>query len=96
MGADDYYWVSYNQLNTIANINDANVRTLIINSTYDNQIFQADRDMWNAELAEKDNVTIHIYDDISHFGYKIDTKTTIYKRVDFPEELLNEFADFCE
>lgn len=96
LGADDYYWVSYNQLNTIANINDANVRTLIINSTYDNQIFQADRDMWNAELAEKDNVTIHIYDDISHFGYKIDTKTTIYKRVDFPEELLNEFADFCE
>lgn len=96
LGADDYYWVSYNQLNTIANINDANVRTLIINSTYDNQIFQADRDMWNAELAEKENVTIHIYDDISHFGYKIDTKTTIYKRVDFPEELLNEFADFCE
>lgn len=96
LGADDYYWVSYNQLNTIANINDANVRTLIINSTYDNQIFQADRDMWNAELAGKENVTIHIYDDISHFGYKIDTKTTIYKRVDFPEELLDEFADFCE
>ncbi len=97
-GADDYYWATYNKLNTLANINDANVRTLIVNSTYDNQIFQADMDMWNAELAEKENVTIHIYDDISHFGYKINTKdaTAIYKKADFPEELLNEFADFCE
>ena len=97
-GADDYYWATYNKLNTLANINDANVRTLIVNSTYDNQIFQADMDMWNAELAEKENVTIHIYDDISHFGHKINTKdaTAIYKKADFPEELLNEFADFCE
>ncbi len=97
-GADDYYWATYNKLDTIANINDANIRTLIINSTYDNQIFQADMDVWNTELAEKDNVTIHIYDDISHYGYKIDTKdaTVIYKKADFPEELLEEFAAFCK
>lgn len=97
-GGDDYYWVSYNQLNTIANINEAGTGTLIINSTYDNQIFQTDIDMWNAELAGKDNVTIHIYDDISHYGYKIDTKdaTVIYQKADFPEELLEEFAAFCE
>ncbi len=97
-GADDYYWATYNKLDTIANINDASVRTLIINSTYDNQIFQTDMDMWNAELAGKDNVTLHIYDDISHYGYKIDTKdgAAIYKKTDFPEELLEEFATFCE
>lgn len=97
-GADDYYWATYNKLNTLANINDANVRTLIINSTYDNQIFQVDMDIWNAELSDKENVTIHIYDDISHFGYKINTKdgTAIYKKADFPEELLKEFIEFCE
>lgn len=97
-GADDYYWTTYNFLDTISNINDANVRTMIINSTFDNQIFQTDMDIWNAEFAEKDSVIIHIYDDISHFGYKINTKdtTTLYKKVDFPAELLTEFADFCE
>ncbi len=97
-GADDYYWATYNSLDTIANINDADIRTLIINSMNDAQIFQADMDMWNVNFAGKDNVSIHIYDDISHFGYKIDVKdtTALYKKADFPEELLDEFAEFCE
>lgn len=97
-GADDYYWATYNELDIIQSVKDANVKTLIINSKYDNQIFQTDRDMWKAQLEEDENVTIHVYDDMSHFGYKIDTKdtTALYKKIDFPVELLDEFAGFCE
>lgn len=97
-GADDYYWASYNLLNTLQSVKDADRMTMIINSTYDNQIFQTDIDMWKEQLEADENVTIHIYDDISHFGYKIDTKKTemLYKKTDFPEELLDEFAGFCE
>ena len=97
-GADDYYWATYNELDTIQSIKDANVKTLIINSTYDNQIFQTDIDMFKAELGANENVTIHVYEDMSHFGYKIDTKdtTALYKKADFPVELFEEFAGFCE
>lgn len=97
-GADDYYWATYNDLDVIADINDAGIRTLIINSMNDAQIFRADMDVWNENFADQDNVSIHIYDDISHFGYKIDATdtTALYRKVDFPEELLDEFAEFCE
>ena len=97
-GADDYYWSTYNELDTIQSIKDANMKTLIINSNYDNQIFQTDIDMWKVQLEADENVKIHIYEDISHFGYKIDTKdtTAFYKKAEFPVELLDEFAGFCE
>ncbi len=97
-GMDDYYWATYNSLDVVADINNANIRTLIINSTNDAQIFEVDRDEWYANLAENDNVTIHVYDDMSHFGYKIDVtdNAAFYKKVDFPKELLDEFAAFCE
>ena len=54
--------------------------------------------MFKAELGANENVTIHVYEDMSHFGYKIDTKdtTALYKKADFPVELLEEFAGFCE
>lgn len=37
-----------------------------------------------------------VYDDISHFGYKIDTTdpASIYTHVDFPSELISNFANF--
>jgi len=97
-GADDYYWSTYNLLDTIESIKTANINTLIINSTYDNQIFQTDIDIWKEQLEDDENVTIHVYEDISHFGYKIDTQNTVllYKKSDFPVELLEEFAGFCE
>lgn len=97
-GMDDYYWSTYNSLDVVADINDANIKTLIINSTNDAQIFEVDRDEWYANFADHDNVTIHVYDEMSHFGYKIDVtdNAAFYRKVDFPKELLDEFAVFCE
>ena len=97
-GMDDYYWSTYNELDVVADINDANIRTLIINSTNDAQVFEVDRDEWYANFANHDNVTIHVYDELSHFGYKIDVTdiAEFYKKADFPKELLDEFAAFCE
>lgn len=95
-GATDYYWASYNRIDTAKNISDANVRTLIINSKNDSQTFDEDIDMWNSLFAGSDNVTVFIYDDISHFGYKIDTSdaSSLYKRIDFPNEIISRFTAF--
>lgn len=71
--------------------------TLIVNSTYDNQTFASDIEMRSALFAHSENVAIHIYDDISHFGYKIDTENpaSIYRKAVFPDELIAEFSAFC-
>lgn len=94
--ASDYYWVSYNQMDTAKNISDANIKTLIINSKFDNQSFNEDLNLWSTLFSDSTNVSICVYDDISHFGYKIDTSdpTSIYTRVDFPSEVITVFADF--
>lgn len=43
-----------------------------------------------------ENVTISVYDDLSHFGYKIDTSdpSAIYNAADFLSEVISEFAEF--
>ncbi|MGN1187928.1 MAG: hypothetical protein ACI4R6_05500, partial [Lachnospiraceae bacterium] len=43
------------------------------------------------------NVTIVIFDDISHFGYKIDALDTssLYRTSAFPDDLADTFAGFC-
>lgn len=94
--ASDYYWASYNQLDTLKSVKDAEIRTLIINSRFDNQIFDADIALWENHFSDAENVSICVFDDISHFGYKIDTADplSMYKRTDFPEELIRAFSDF--
>lgn len=94
--ASDYYWASYNQLDTLKSVKDAEIRTLIINSRFDNQIFDADIELWESHFSDNENVAIRVFDDISHFGYKIDTtdSLSVYRRVDFPEELIRAFSDF--
>ena len=94
--ASDYYWASYNQLDTIKSVKDAEIRTLIINSRFDNQIFDADIELWESHFSDNENVAIRVFDDISHFGYKIDTtdSLSVYRRVEFPEELIRAFSDF--
>lgn len=94
--ASDYYWASYNQLDTIKSVKDAGIKTLIINSRFDNQIFDADIELWESRLSDNENVAIRVFDDISHFGYKIDTtdSLSVYRRADFPEELIRAFSDF--
>lgn len=97
-GASDYYWASYNQLNVTNNISESNIKTLIINSTFDKQSFDADIDLWAALFSDSENVSICVFDDISHFGYKIDTAdpSSIFTHADFPNEVISLFADFIK
>ena len=96
--ASDYYWVSYNQMDTAQNIADANIKTLIINSKSDKQSFDEDIELWQVLFSDSANVSICVYDDISHFGYRIDTTdpASIYTQVDFPSELISNFANFIK
>lgn len=97
-GASDYYWVSYNQIDVAKNISNANIKTLIINSKFDKQSFDEDLNLWSTLFSDSANVSICVYDDISHFGYKIDTTdpSSIYTQVDFPSEVISAFSDFIK
>ena len=96
--ASDYYWVSYNQIDVAKNISNANIKTLIINSKFDKQSFDEDLNLWPTLFSDSANVSICVYDDISHFGYKIDTTdpSSIYTQVDFPNEVIFAFTDFIK
>lgn len=96
--ASDYYWVSYNQIDTAQNISNLNIKTLIINSKFDKQSFDEDLNLWSTLFSDSANVSICVYDDISHFGYKIDTTdpSSIYTQVDFPNEVILVFTDFIK
>ena len=96
--ASDYYWVSYNQIDVAKNISNANIKTLIINSKFDKQSFDEDLNLWSTLFSDSANVSICVYDDISHFGYKIDTTdpSSIYTQVDFPSEVISAFTDFIK
>lgn len=97
-GANDYYWASYNELNIEESIQNSNFKSLVINSTNDRQVFMSDIHGWNKLFENKSNVKIHIFNDISHYGYKIDTLNTslLYKKTDFPEDLITLLVNFCK
>ena len=94
--AIDYYWASYNQMDIVKNISDSNIKTLIINSRFDKQSFAEDLELWQTLFSNTANVSICVYNDISHFGYKIDTTepSSIYTQVDFPSTVISDFANF--
>ena len=88
----------YNQIDVAKNISNANIKTLIINSKFDKQSFDEDLNLWPTLFSDSANVSICVYDDISHLGYKIDTtdSSSIYTRVDFPSEIISAFTDFIK
>lgn len=90
-GVSDAYWASYNALNTIENIRIAAIPTAIINSTRDNQIYAADISLWTESFAHDQNITLTVFEDMSHFGYKIDTQdpSQLYKPAEMPDELID-------
>ena len=96
--ASDYYWASYNNIDATQNIIEANIKTLIINSKFDKQSFDADLSLWETLFSDSANVSICVHDDISHFGYKIDTTdpASIYTQADFPNEVISDFANFIK
>ncbi len=71
---------------------------MIINSESDRQIFDEDIALWDKLFSDNGNISIHVFDDISHFGYKIDTKKpeAVYSRAEFPKEVISAFADFIK
>ena len=97
-GVPDTYWASYNQTDTGKSITSANVKALIINSASDRQIFEADISLWDTLFKDNKNVTIQRFDDISHFGYKIDTSvpTAVYQHAEVPKELITAFSEFIK
>ncbi|MHB1151634.1 MAG: alpha/beta hydrolase [Eubacteriales bacterium] len=97
-GATDYYWITLNKLDTIQNIKDANIPTLIINSTNDKQVFNTDIQMWKDGLLDLSNVSIVVDDTISHFIYEIvvTDNNNFYRRIDLPDKIINLITDFIE
>jgi len=97
-GCSDYYWADYNELSTVDSLKKSGIQTLVINSRLDHQMYDEDINLWQQELAEDENVTVMVFDDISHFGYRIDTHdiTSVYKKTSFPDDLVDTFAAFCE
>ena len=95
-GASDYYWASYNQINTANNIQIANMKTLIINSTNDKQLFGEDIILWRALFSTMENVEITVYEDISHFGYVCDTSDSrfMYMQMEFPLKVVLACTEF--
>ncbi|MBO5986592.1 MAG: hypothetical protein J6Q02_07315, partial [Lachnospiraceae bacterium] len=64
-------------------------------SRLDRQLFDADRELWQAQLGNNEYVRIHVFDDQSHFGYPIDAKTAnYYQLAEFPDDLIYEIATF--
>lgn len=96
LGASDHYWISVNGIAVIENVKSAGIPTLIVNSRSDNQIFEEDVALWQAELSQYDPVTIYVDDRMSHYGYEIDTKDqgSLYRRAEMPERLIELFAGF--
>ncbi len=97
-GVNDYYWASYNELDIEKCIQEGNFKSLVVNSTYDMQTFDADINSWSAVFGNNSDAEIHVFNDISHFGYKINTNNTslLYGDVEFPAELSELFIDFCK
>lgn len=95
-GATDYYWATLNKLDTIQNIKDANIPTLIINSTNDKQVFNADIQLWQDGLKGISNVKIVVDDSINHYIYEIDVtdNTSFFRRIDLPDKIINLINDF--
>lgn len=97
-GVNDYYWASYNELDIKKCIQEGNFKSLVVNSTYDIQTFDADINIWSEVFDENSDAEIHIFNDISHYGYKIDpnNEALLYSDVEFPTELSELFVDFCK
>ena len=97
-GCSDYYWADYNEISTVDSLKKLEIQTLVINSRFDHQVYDADINLWQQELADDEKVTIMVFDDISHFGYRIDTQdiTSVYKKISFPDDLADIFSGFCE
>ena len=95
-GVSDYYWASYNLLDTVESVKSSGIPTLIINSRADQQSFDEDIKLWEDALGDSENVTIYIDREISHFGYVFDgdAASEIYHLHDMPGLLTDMIGEF--
>lgn len=95
-GASDYYWSSYNEIDTLKTLENAGFPYLVINSKADLQTFRKDIELWESALEYKANMTVRVFDDQSHWGYQIDlaNPSAYYRRAELPDELISIIADF--
>ncbi len=95
-GARDYYWASYNEYNFINLAKTQRQPLLVINSTNDLQIFEADIILWESTLKDSFNATVIIDHTISHYGYEINLSSpnAFLQKAEFPQKIINTFADF--
>ena len=92
-GASDYYWASYNEIDTIKTLENSSLPCLVINSKADLQSFPADIDLWQSTLGYKEKMIFHVFDDQSHFGYQVDLNdpSAYYRKAILPDELISIF-----
>lgn len=97
-GASDAYWASYRTIDTVQNIRAAAIPTKIINSTYDTQSFPADIRLWQDAFDGDSTVSLTVFEDLSHFGYKIDVNAPaqLYQPVELPVELADSIAEIIQ
>ena len=96
-GASDYYWAEYNKLTPIQSLKRMEIPVLIINSSLDAQVYEADIEGWK-ELEGNDNISIVMLDDVSHTGYvgDISSEKEIYKEQKMSDELILLVAQFIK
>lgn len=97
-GTNDFYWASYNDLDIVGSISSTDIPTLVINSNSDSQLFETDISLWEETFGNAENVTLKLYDKPSHIGYETDfsDQSQYFKAQSFPQELIDDFAEFCQ
>jgi pimeloyl-ACP methyl ester carboxylesterase len=95
-GGSDFYWATLNKINTIQNINDAALPTLIINSKNDTQLFDADIKLWSDSFSGVKNVELYVDEASGFFGYDIAAtdKASLITTQTFPQWIIDLFVNF--
>ncbi len=91
----DYYWASYNKYDFAKLATETEKPLLVINCSEDVQMYDADIDSFEAVLAGKENATVIVDDEATHFGYVLDEDSDAeYDVYIMSETIINTIANF--
>lgn len=96
LGASDYYWLSTNKLDSIADIKALKKPTLIVSGEKDLQLFDEDIAEFEKGTAGLSYVTMKKLPLMSHFFYDIDLsdQSNLYKPADIDADLVTSIVEF--
>ena len=78
LGQPASYWYSMNSVDRVAMANDLEIPMLILQGEDDFQVYaDVDYVLWQETLADKDNVTYHLYDSLNHIFMKSDSQKDV-------------------